>query len=93
MATVMRWVGVCERAFDILCRHAAARELAPGRRLGEKQLVQARANGFTAHRLAPYEGWETFRHEARRLWDVYRQTVRPKVARVAVRYGALGGAR
>ncbi|MGD8440689.1 MAG: acyl-CoA dehydrogenase family protein, partial [Holophagae bacterium] len=36
----MRWIGVCERAFDIMCRHAAARELAPGRPLGTKQTVQ-----------------------------------------------------
>lgn len=36
----MRWVGVCERALEILCRHAATRELAPGRPLGSKQMVQ-----------------------------------------------------
>ncbi len=36
----MRWIGICERAFDIMCRHAATRELAPGRPLGMKQLVQ-----------------------------------------------------
>lgn len=53
----------------------------------EKQVFQARSDGFTMHRLAPYEGWEPFRDEARRLWDLYRQTARPrKVARVAVRY-------
>src|SRR5262245_47703515 len=43
----------------------------------EKQLFQARFDGFTMHRLAPYEGWEPFRDEARRLWNVYRQRVRP----------------
>ena len=36
----MRWIGVCERAFDLMCRHAASRELAPGRPLGSKQIVQ-----------------------------------------------------
>jgi alkylation response protein AidB-like acyl-CoA dehydrogenase len=36
----MRWVGICERALDILCRHAATRELAPGVKLGTKQMVQ-----------------------------------------------------
>jgi acyl-CoA dehydrogenase len=25
----MRWIGICERAFDLMCRRAAARELAP----------------------------------------------------------------
>lgn len=36
----MRWVGLCERALDLLCRRAATRELAPGRPLAEKQAVQ-----------------------------------------------------
>jgi acyl-CoA dehydrogenase len=36
----MRWIGVCERAFDLLCRHAATRELAPGKPLGTRQMVQ-----------------------------------------------------
>ena len=38
-------------------------------------------------RLAPYESWEAFRNEARRLWEVYRQTVKPvRIERVALRY-------
>ncbi|MDT7779424.1 MAG: acyl-CoA dehydrogenase [Acidobacteriota bacterium] len=36
----MRWVGICERAFDMMCRHAASRELAPGVLLGSRQTVQ-----------------------------------------------------
>jgi acyl-CoA dehydrogenase len=36
----MRWVGVCERAFDLMCRRAAARELAPGQPLASRQVVQ-----------------------------------------------------
>src|SRR5208337_4132039 len=37
----MRWIGICERALDILCRHAATREIAPGKPLGSKQIVQS----------------------------------------------------
>jgi acyl-CoA dehydrogenase len=37
----MRWIGICERAFDIMCQHAATRQLAPGEPLGSKQLVQS----------------------------------------------------
>jgi alkylation response protein AidB-like acyl-CoA dehydrogenase len=37
----MRWIGICERAFELLCRRAATRELAPGQTLGEKQIVQS----------------------------------------------------
>jgi acyl-CoA dehydrogenase len=36
----MRWIGVCERAFDLMCRRAATRELSPGEPLGSKQAVQ-----------------------------------------------------
>jgi len=36
----MRWIGICERAFDLLCARAATRKLAPDKRLGEKQIVQ-----------------------------------------------------
>ncbi|MFT7581552.1 MAG: acyl-CoA dehydrogenase [Myxococcota bacterium] len=36
----MRWIGVCERALDMLCRRAATRELSPGKPLGLKQTVQ-----------------------------------------------------
>jgi acyl-CoA dehydrogenase len=37
----MRWVGICERAFELMCARAAARELSPGKALGTKQIVQA----------------------------------------------------
>lgn len=37
----MRWIGICERAFDIMCSHAAHRQVAPGRTLGEQGIVQA----------------------------------------------------
>ncbi len=36
----MRWIGICERAFDLMCRQAALRELAPGRTLAEMGPVQ-----------------------------------------------------
>lgn len=37
----MRWMGICERAFDLMCRRAATREIEPGVHLGDKQIVQA----------------------------------------------------
>ncbi len=36
----MRWIGICERSFDLMCRRAASRELSPGKPLGTKQTVQ-----------------------------------------------------
>ena len=37
----MRWIGVMERALEIMCTHAASREIAPGTKLGTRQLVEA----------------------------------------------------
>jgi uncharacterized protein (TIGR04255 family) len=51
------------------------------------QVFQARLDGFTMSRLAPYDSWEPFRNEAKRLWTVYCSVARPvKVTRLAVRY-------
>jgi uncharacterized protein (TIGR04255 family) len=52
-----------------------------------KQILNAGLMGFTFSRLAPYDRWETFRDEARRLWEIYCQMVRvEKLNRIAVRY-------
>jgi uncharacterized protein (TIGR04255 family) len=50
-------------------------------------VLQVRLDGFTFSRLRPYEDFEHLRAEARRLWDIYRELMRPKrVTRVAARY-------
>jgi len=36
----MRWIGICERAFDLMCTRAATRTISPGRMLGTKQTIQ-----------------------------------------------------
>ena len=36
----MRWIGICERAFRMMCERAVSRELSPGKPLGSKQTVQ-----------------------------------------------------
>ena len=36
----MRWIGVCDRAIDLMCRYALARETAPGEPLAYKQAVR-----------------------------------------------------
>ncbi|HHT9111297.1 MAG TPA: TIGR04255 family protein [Candidatus Brocadiaceae bacterium] len=52
----------------------------------QKQIFQARLDGFTFNRLKPYETWERFRDEARRLWGKYREVTSPEITRVALRY-------
>lgn len=36
----MRWIGICERVFDLMCRRAISRQLDPGKPLAEKQTIQ-----------------------------------------------------
>ena len=36
----MRWIGICERAFELMCERAVARYIAPGRTLGSQGVVQ-----------------------------------------------------
>ena len=35
----MRWLGICERAFDMMCRYALRRQTSPGKELAEKQTI------------------------------------------------------
>lgn len=44
----MRWLGICERAFELLCEYSAHRETAPGKPLGANQFIQ----GFIAESRA-----------------------------------------
>ena len=36
----MRWMGICERSFDLMCNRAVSRELADGQTLADKQTIQ-----------------------------------------------------
>ena len=42
----------------------------------ERQIFQARLDGFSFSRLAPYDRWETFRDEARRLVFAVRRMMK-----------------
>ncbi len=53
----------------------------------EKQVAQFRLDGFTFSRLTPYQSWETFVSEARRVWDIFHAELQPEaIIRVALRY-------
>ena len=98
----MRWIGVCERAFELLCRHAATRELAPGRPLGGKQIVQqwiaeSRAEIHGARLMVLHAAWRVTREGARAAREeisLIKFTVARTMQRVLDRaiqaHGALG---
>ena len=37
----MRWIGICNRAMELMCRRAATRRIAPDRTLATKQIIQS----------------------------------------------------
>ncbi len=43
-----------------------------------KQVFQVRTDGFTLNRLAPYQNWDLFASEARRLWKKYKELAHPE---------------
>ncbi len=56
-------------------------------RSDHKYVFQARQEGLTVSRLAPYETWEKLRDEFLRIWRWYAGVVKPKeIMRLAVRY-------
>lgn len=58
----MRWIGICERAFAMMCKRAATRELAPGKFLGQEQTIQnwiaeSRAEIDSARLMVLHAAW------------------------------------
>jgi len=53
----------------------------------QKQILQLRLDAFAFSRLAPYDCWENFRDEAKRLWNIYQSLTNPEaLVRLALRY-------
>jgi len=98
----MRWVGICERAMDIMCRHAVSRQLAPGKPLGSRQIVQqwiaeSRAEIHAARLMVLHAAWKIEREgadAAREEISLIKFTVARTLQRVLDRaiqaLGALG---
>jgi len=98
----MRWLGICERAFDLMCARAASRELSPGRPLGSRQIVQewiaeSRAEIDAARLLVLRAAWRIDREGASAARDdislikFYTANVLQRVLDRAIQtHGALG---
>jgi len=59
----MRWIGVCERALELMCQHAATREVAPDRPLATRHVIQSwiaesRAEINAARLLVLHAAWK-----------------------------------
>jgi alkylation response protein AidB-like acyl-CoA dehydrogenase len=98
----MRWLGICARAIDLMCDHAARRELSPGQPLARQQIVQAwiaesaaeaaAARGLvleTAWRIER-EGWKAAREMISMIKILTANTLQRVVDRAVQVHGALG---
>lgn len=55
--------------------------------ISEKRIVISSPTGLLFSQLAPYERWEPFSTEAKRIWNLYQSVVSPTaVTRLAVRF-------
>lgn len=98
----MRWIGVCERAFDLMCRHAVTREIAPGERLAGKQQVEfwiaesrieihaARLMVLDAASRMTHAGQEAAREEIAYIKVFVANTLQRVLDRAIQVHGALG---
>jgi len=98
----MRWIGICERAFELMCDRAAKRELAPGKPLGTRQIVQqwiaeSRAEIHGARLMVLHAAWKIDNegaYAAREEISLIKFTVANVLQRVLDRavqvHGALG---
>lgn len=52
-----------------------------------RRVLYANLDGLSFSMLSPYEGWDKFSSEARRLWEAYRSITKvASVTRISVRY-------
>ncbi|NUM55728.1 MAG: acyl-CoA dehydrogenase family protein [Candidatus Hydrogenedentes bacterium] len=70
----MRWLGICERSFEIMCQYAAKREVAPGVPLGTRQMVQqwiaeSRAEIDAAKWMVLHAAWAIEKHGQKEARD------------------------
>ena len=70
----MRWLGICQRAFDLMCKRAVAREMSPGEPLGRREIVQSwiaesRASIDAARLLVLRTAWRIEREGQARARD------------------------
>jgi len=98
----MRWIGICNRSFDLMCRRVMQRKVGGGKLLAEKQIMQewiaeCRAEILAARMLVLYAAWKIENegaYAAREEISMIKFFVAPIMLKVVDRaiqvHGALG---
>ena len=98
----MRWLGICKRALDLMCARATERTIAPGKKLADREIVQAWI-GECAARIAAARaltletawrierhGWKEARQEISAIKFLVADTMLEVVDRALQVHGGLG---
>jgi alkylation response protein AidB-like acyl-CoA dehydrogenase len=98
----MRWIGICNRAFDLMCRRASSRTIAPGKVLGDRDIVRAwisesaaeirAARLMTLHTawLIENRGWRDARQDISMIKFTVANTMQRVIDRALQVHGGLG---
>lgn len=98
----MRWLGICERAFDLLLARATTRPIAPGKVLADREIIQtwvaeSRAEIEAARLLTlrtawriQQAGWKAARRDISMIKFVVANTMQSVVDRALQVHGGLG---
>jgi alkylation response protein AidB-like acyl-CoA dehydrogenase len=98
----MRWIGICNRAFELMCERAGSRTIAPGEVLGERDIVRmwiaesaaeiSAARLMTLHTAWKIEqqGWREARQDISMIKFVVANTMQKVVDRALQVHGGLG---
>lgn len=99
----MRWLGICERSFDLMCERANTRQISiDGKTLGSKQIIQewiatsaaeiqaARLMTLNAAWKIDKEGAKAARHEISFIKFVVANTMQKIIDRALQVHGGLG---
>ena len=98
----MRWIGVCNRAFDLMCERAVSRPISPSETLADKDIVRAwiaecsaeiqAARLLTLHTAWKIEqlGWKEARQDISMIKFVVAGAMQKVVDRALQVHGGLG---
>jgi len=98
----MRWLGICRRALDLMCKRAVTRPIRPGKVLADREIIQAwiadSAAEIDAARALTLQtawkiqelGWKEVRQEISMIKFVVANTMQRVVDRALQVYGGLG---
>ena len=98
----MRWIGICNRAFDLMCARAATRTIAPNRTLADKDVIQTWiaecAGDIQAARLMVLHtawkieklGWKEAREDISMIKFVTANTMQKVIDHALQIHGGLG---